>query len=170
MARYEEASNLYEEGFAFVNAVVGAIEEPSRAIFLHARLLRVLWIRSGGSAYSAHVGHRHGAAGLEESLHAPRDVSPSAGGAARRLRAMAQSRMVQGGNSLCDEPGCPIRSVRALARVPFTVRGMVAIGGKCTSMDRSGKAVSAPVDNGMRQSLVGSVSPLRCVVQVGVEI
>ena len=32
MARHDEASVLYEEGFAFVNAVVGAIEEPPLAI------------------------------------------------------------------------------------------------------------------------------------------
>ena len=31
--RYEAASVLYEEGFAFVNALVGTIEEPPRAIF-----------------------------------------------------------------------------------------------------------------------------------------
>ena len=33
VTRYEEASALYDEAFAFVNAVVGAIDEPPRAIF-----------------------------------------------------------------------------------------------------------------------------------------
>ncbi len=37
MARYEEASVLYVEAFAFVNAVVGAIEDPPRAVFCSTR-------------------------------------------------------------------------------------------------------------------------------------
>ena len=54
----------------------------------------------------------------------------------------------------CEEASA--RPVGTLARIPFSVRGVVEISGKETSMDRSGQVVTASIgDRGRRLSRNG---------------